>query len=40
MSEPQVTDLHIQEGEPLRFKANFEVLPEIRIEGYSVSTEG
>jgi trigger factor len=34
VSEPQVTDLHIQEGEPLRFKANFEVLPEIKVEGY------
>ena len=34
VSEPQVTDLHVQEGEPLRFKANFEVLPEIKVEGY------
>jgi trigger factor len=34
VSEPQVTDLHIQDGEPLRFKANFEVLPEIKVEGY------
>jgi trigger factor len=29
-----VTDLHIHDGEPLRFKASFEVLPEIRVEGY------
>jgi trigger factor len=34
VSEPQVTDLHVQEGEPLRFKANFEVLPEIKVAGY------
>jgi trigger factor len=29
-----VTDLHLHDGEPLRFKAAFEVLPEIRLEGY------
>ena len=34
VSQPQVTDLHIHDGEPLRFKASFEVLPEIPIEGY------
>jgi trigger factor len=34
VSQPRVTDLHIQDGEPLRFKASFEVLPEIRVEGY------
>lgn len=34
VSQPRVSDLHIQEGEPLRFKAHFEVLPEIKIEGY------
>ena len=34
VSEPQVTDLHVEEGEPLRFKANFEVMPEIKVEGY------
>jgi trigger factor len=34
VSQPRVTDLHIHEGEPLRFKASFEVLPEIRVEGY------
>ncbi len=34
VSTPRVTDLHIHEGEPLRFKATFEVLPEIRVEGY------
>jgi len=34
VSQPQVTDLHIHDGEPLRFKASFEVLPEIVVEGY------
>ena len=34
VSQPRVTDLHIQEGEPLRFKANFEVMPEVKVEGY------
>jgi len=34
VSQPRVTDLHIHEGEPLRFKASFEIMPEIKIEGY------
>jgi trigger factor len=34
VSQPRVTDLHLQEGEPLRFKASFEVMPEVRVEGY------
>ena len=34
VSQPRVTDLHIHDGEPLRFKANFEVMPEIPVEGY------
>jgi trigger factor len=34
VSQPQVTDLHMHEGEPLTFKASFEVLPEIQVEGY------
>ena len=34
VSQPQVTDLHLHDGEPLRFKAAFEVLPEIKLEGY------
>ena len=29
-----MTDLHLHDGEPLRFKAAFEVLPEIKLEGY------
>ncbi|MGA8866829.1 MAG: trigger factor [Candidatus Sulfotelmatobacter sp.] len=34
VSQPRVTDLHIHDGEPLTFKASFEVLPEIHVEGY------
>ncbi len=34
VSQPQVTDLHMHDGEPIRFKASFEVLPEIQVEGY------
>jgi trigger factor len=34
VSQPRVTDLHIHDGEPLRFKATFEVMPEIKVEGY------
>ncbi|HXB99827.1 MAG TPA: trigger factor [Terriglobales bacterium] len=34
ISQPRVTDLHLHDGQPLRFKAAFEVLPEIKLEGY------
>jgi trigger factor len=34
VSQPRVTDLHVHDGEPLRFKATFEVMPEIKAEGY------
>jgi trigger factor len=34
VSQPRVTDLHIHDGEPLRFKASFEVMPEIIVSGY------
>lgn len=34
VSQPRVSDLHFEEGQPLRFKASFEVLPEIKVEGY------
>ncbi len=34
VSQPQVTDLHLKENEPLRFIASFEVMPEIKVEGY------
>jgi trigger factor len=34
VSQPRVTDLHLHDGEPLRFKAAFDVLPEIKLQGY------
>jgi len=34
VSQPRVTDLHIHDGEPLKFKASFEVMPEIPVQGY------
>ncbi len=34
ISQPQVTDLQLKDNEPLRFKATFEVMPEIKVEGY------
>lgn len=40
VSQPQVVDLHLNEGDPLRFKAAFEVLPEFDVAGYdTVKTE-
>ena len=34
VSQPQVSELQLTEGQPLRFKATFEVLPEINVDGY------
>ncbi len=34
VSQPRVTDLHVHDGEGLHFKASFEVMPEIKVEGY------
>jgi len=34
ISEPQLLDLQLTDGSPLRFKAAFEVLPEVDITGY------
>jgi len=34
VSQPQVTDLQLKENEPLRFKASFEVMPDVKVEGY------
>jgi trigger factor len=35
ISQPQITDFHFEDGEPLRFKARFEVLPNIELAPYS-----
>jgi trigger factor len=34
ISQPQISQLQLVDGQPLRFQAAFEVLPEIDIEGY------
>jgi trigger factor len=33
-SQPQMVDMQLMEGQPLKFKAAFEILPEIDITGY------
>lgn len=34
VSQPRVTDLHLHENQPLKFKASFEVMPEVKAENY------
>ena len=34
VSQPQISELQLLEGQPLRFRASFEVLPEFNIDGY------
>ncbi len=34
ISQPQVSELQLTGGQPLKFKATFEVLPDINVEGY------
>jgi trigger factor len=34
VSQPRVTDLHVHEGEPLKFTARFEVFPEFKVAPY------
>ena len=34
VSQPQVTDLQLEEGKPLHFKAAFEIVPEFSVDGY------
>ncbi len=38
VSQPQVTEINLTDGEPLKFKAVFEVLPDFSIEGYQSVT--
>jgi trigger factor len=38
VSQPQVSELLLNEGAPLKFKATFEVLPEIDVDGYDSVT--
>jgi trigger factor len=34
VSQPRVTDLHVEPGEAMRFKASFEILPEFQVAPY------
>ena len=34
VSQPRIHDLHLEQGEPLRFKASFEILPEFNLAPY------
>jgi trigger factor len=34
VSQPRVSDLKVADGEPLRFKASFEIMPEVQVSGY------
>jgi len=34
ISQPQVTNIEMEDGKPLRFRAAFEVVPEFSIDGY------
>jgi len=34
ISQPRVTDLRTNDGQAMHFKASFEVMPEIKVEGY------
>jgi trigger factor len=38
ISQPQVSELFLVDGQPLRFKATFETLPDINIDGYDTVT--
>jgi len=34
VGQPDITDVHFEPGEPLRFKAEFEVVPDIELQDY------
>jgi len=38
ISQPQVSELMLADGMPLKFKATFEVLPDINVDGYDTLT--
>ena len=38
VSQPQVSELQLFEGQPLKFKATFEVLPQVDVTGYDAVT--
>ncbi len=34
VGQPDITDVHLEAGEPLRFKAEFEVIPQVELKDY------
>ena len=38
VSQPQVSELQLFEGQPLKFKATFEILPQVDVTGYDAVT--
>lgn len=38
ISQPQITELNLHDGQPLRFRAEFEIAPEIDVTGYDAVT--
>ena len=38
VSQPQISELQLMEGQPLRFTATFEILPTIDVDGYDTLT--
>ncbi len=38
VSQPQISELQLTEGQPLRFRATFEILPAIDVDGYDSVT--
>jgi trigger factor len=34
VGQPDITDVHLEAGEPLRFKAEFEVVPQVELQDY------
>ena len=34
VSQPRVTDLHLHDGEPMKFTAEFEILPDFKVAAY------
>lgn len=38
VSQPQIIELNLMDGQPLRFRAEFEIAPEINVDGYETVT--
>ncbi len=38
ISQPQIIELNLVDGQPLRFRAEFEIAPEVNVDGYDTVT--